>query len=346
MVEKKTIELVDKDTMQADIGDKNQLQTTNKTNLVAAINEVKNDADNIDLSSCAKTVDVGDKNQLQTADKANLVAAINEVKGAADQAKQLGDNVKRQLVDKLISEGINVSTNNSFTDIINSIVIGRKLPDWVGEYLWLDGARPINQITGFGTCSDDKFAYTIGGNPVSSPSGDNNKISSYDPKLNVWTILTGTANGSRKFRAKIVNNKIYVIGGYFGSSTKCVDLLTGATTYHPGITEPTNGRPLEGFGCAVVNTNIHCIGGIDGGEFRTHAIFDTLTNTWTKIADAPKAGYGISAEYYNGKIYCLGMKGFNISQYNAVYDVENASWEYKTNPTKNRILFQYNFSRR
>lgn len=338
MIEKRTIELVDKNTLQADVGDKSQLQTIDKTNIVAAINEVKDDINNIDLSSCAKTVDVGDKSQLETDDKTNIVTAINEVKGAADQAKQLGDNVRTQLVDKLISEGLNVSTNDSFTDLINSIVIGRKLPDWVGKYLWLDGARPVNQINGFSTCSDDKYAYTVGGNPV-GVSGDNNKISTYDPELNVWTIITGTATGSRSFRVKIIANKLYALGGGSGSSTQCVDLSTGTSTSYPGITVPTNGRPLEGFGCAVVNTNIHCIGGVDGGEFNTHLIFDTLTNSWTKLATIPKAGYAISAEYYNGKIYCLGMKGFNISQYNLVYDVENASWEYKTNPPRTGYYF-------
>lgn len=114
MVEKKTIELVDKDTLSADIGDKSQLQTEDKSNLVAAINEVKNNS-----SSFAKDVtledksnkfeatnvedallenktsilsleeDAGDLATLQTTNKDNLVNAINEVFQNANNGKNI-----------------------------------------------------------------------------------------------------------------------------------------------------------------------------------------------------------------------------------------------------------------
>lgn len=64
-------------------GDPSALETTDKSNLVAALNEVKEEADEAGE-------DVGDLADLDTTAKSDLVAAINEVKGEADDNK---DNI-------------------------------------------------------------------------------------------------------------------------------------------------------------------------------------------------------------------------------------------------------------
>ena len=68
----------------------------------------KEDVENIDLSNLA------------TKEEANN--ALNK----ANEAFLRGDNVKNQLVDKLISEGLNVSTNNTFEELISGIALGKK----------------------------------------------------------------------------------------------------------------------------------------------------------------------------------------------------------------------------
>ena len=144
MVEKKTIELVDKDTLSADIGDKSQLDTTDKSNLVNAINEVKSEVGNVDLSSCAKAVDVGDKNNLQTNNKNDLVAAINEVFQNANNGKNIianaigspllnsdtfsvmGDKIESintKFRNSLADKGVIIAGNESYDTLVN------KLPD-------------------------------------------------------------------------------------------------------------------------------------------------------------------------------------------------------------------------
>ena len=50
----------------------------------------------------------------------------NNALNKANEAFQRGDNVKTQLVDKLISEGLNVSTNNTFEELIGNIALGKK----------------------------------------------------------------------------------------------------------------------------------------------------------------------------------------------------------------------------
>ena len=69
------------------IGDITKLETTVKTNLVSAVNEVKAEADdnkdditNLNTSVSANTGNIGVMANLQTTDKTNLVSAINEVK--------------------------------------------------------------------------------------------------------------------------------------------------------------------------------------------------------------------------------------------------------------------------
>ena len=56
----------------------------------------------------------------------NNTTLANQALTKANEAFLRGDNVKKQLVDKLISEGLNVSTNDTFEKLIGSITLGKK----------------------------------------------------------------------------------------------------------------------------------------------------------------------------------------------------------------------------
>ena len=49
---------------------------------------------------------------------------VNNALNKANEALQVGSNVKQSLVDKLTSEGANVSTNNTFEELIGGITLG------------------------------------------------------------------------------------------------------------------------------------------------------------------------------------------------------------------------------
>ena len=68
------------------------------------------------------------KEEVENIDLSNLATKeeTNNALNKANEAFQRGDNVKTQLVDKLISEGLNVSTNNTFEELINGIALGKK----------------------------------------------------------------------------------------------------------------------------------------------------------------------------------------------------------------------------
>ena len=75
-------------TKNADaIGTLNSLTTTEKTNLVGAVNEVKGTADTALGLANTNKASIGTLTNLATTEKGNLVGAVNEVKGTADAAQ-------------------------------------------------------------------------------------------------------------------------------------------------------------------------------------------------------------------------------------------------------------------
>ena len=72
----------------------------------------------------------------------------NQALNKANEAFQRGDNVKKQLVDKLISEGLNMSTDNTFEELINNISLGKK---WaIGEAVSSGDMSTFNSINTHG----------------------------------------------------------------------------------------------------------------------------------------------------------------------------------------------------
>ena len=68
------------------------------------------------------------KEEVENIDLSNLATKeeANNALNKANEAFLRGDNVKTQLVDKLISEGLDVSTNNTFEELIGGIALGKR----------------------------------------------------------------------------------------------------------------------------------------------------------------------------------------------------------------------------
>ena len=125
----------------------------------SAIQEVKGKVDGLELT--AERVSIADstnkfeatnvedallenKTSIQSAnDKiANNTKLANQALSKANEAFLRGDNVKTQLVDKLISEGLDVSTNNTFEELIGNIALGKK---------WASGTAISNKVFNIST---------------------------------------------------------------------------------------------------------------------------------------------------------------------------------------------------
>ena len=100
------------------------------------------------------------KEEVENIDLSNLATKeeVNNALNKANEAFQRGDNVKTQLVDKLISEGLDVSTNNSFEELIGSIALGKK---------WSSGIVTITStkkrfVGSWGSLNSDYYAEVRG----------------------------------------------------------------------------------------------------------------------------------------------------------------------------------------
>ena len=105
------------------VGDLTQLETTIKTSIVEAINELKGETD-----------DIGDLTQLQTTIKTSVVAAINELKGKTDEIgdlTQLETTIKNDLVNAI--NELKTTTYNK-TEIDNKISSVYKYKGTVASY--------------------------------------------------------------------------------------------------------------------------------------------------------------------------------------------------------------------
>ena len=108
----------------------------NMDKIDSAIQEIKGKVDGLELT--AERVSIADptnKFEATNVEDALLenktsilknTSLANQALTKANEAFQRGDNVKTQLVDKLISEGLDVSTNNTFEELIENISLGKK----------------------------------------------------------------------------------------------------------------------------------------------------------------------------------------------------------------------------
>jgi N-acetylneuraminic acid mutarotase len=174
-------------------------------------------------------------------------------------------------------------------------------------------------------------------------------LSSADVVEDSWTSKAPMHEARSSLGVAVVNGKIYaiggstrsggsgnqlgplpVIGGVVGTNEE-YDPVTDTWTYKASM--PT---PREGFGVAVYQNKIYCIGGgvyTTSGETGVNEVYDPATDTWETKAAMPTARMQLQANVVNGKIYLIGgeilSSGLSYSTLNEVYDPATDSWTTK-----------------
>lgn len=116
-----------------------------------------------------------------------------------------------------------------------------------------------------------------------------------------------TARSSLCNQSKVVNGKIYVVGGNKGAME-----LTTVEEYNPKTDKWTKkadmSTPRENFHTSAVNGKIYAIGGWNdvNKTLSTVEEYDPATDKWTKKADMPSPTWGHSTSVVNDKIYVVG----------------------------------------
>ena len=149
-----------------------EVHNRNMDKIDSAIQEVKGKVDGLELTAQRVSIaDSSNKFEATNVEDAllenktsilNNTDLANQALNKANEAFQRGDNVKAQLVDKLISEGLDVSTNDTFEYLINNIALGKK---WAtGVYPRPAGGNGFHSIRGMSF----KPSYFIAIQPISA----------------------------------------------------------------------------------------------------------------------------------------------------------------------------------
>ncbi|QIG73787.1 baseplate wedge subunit [Rhizobium phage RHph_N34] len=137
-----------------DVGDKTDLQTTIKTDLVSAINEILT---RFNDGFLVQNV-TGNLTSLSTTNKSNLVAAVNEVVGNVGSLSALTTSNKTNIVaaiNEIVAENAGVGNlqNLSTIDKTNIVAAINELSFSIGAFSNLDGFQDI--ISAINSISDD-----------------------------------------------------------------------------------------------------------------------------------------------------------------------------------------------
>jgi N-acetylneuraminic acid mutarotase len=156
----------------------------------------------------------------------------------------------------------------------------------------------------------------------------------YDPATDTYTTLTNVPTPRTWSTVGVVNNKIYIIGGYsYGSPG-------GATNVNEMYDPTTNTwttkapMPVSKYGTTrenpVINGKIYVTPGLDSGFHTDNYAYDPATNTWQQKQPLVHPRDGVGCGVINNKLYVVGGRDVTSSPYgilyNEVYDPLLDTW--------------------
>lgn len=145
--------------------------------------------------------------------------------------------------------------------------------------------------------------YTFGGSGLNNAATTvfSDRFQYYDIATNTWHPLPKMPN-AREARGKIVNDKLYVIGGFNGTSSRLVNVFD--LKKNLWTEQYTMSAEISGHSLAVSGTKIFIVGGTNNQNFL--AYFDTETNKLYKLSSNMIPRRHAAAEIYNNKLYIMG----------------------------------------
>ena len=146
---------------------------------------------------------------------------------------------------------------------------------------------------------------------------------------NSWKTKMSMHDARSSLGVASLNGKIYAIGGVTANG------VTDANEEYDPSTDTWILRmpmpiPSSGFGIAVYQDKIYCIGET------ANQVYDPATDSWETKTPMPTPRSSLKATVVDGKIYLMGGYvpddsdfGYSISALNEVYDVSSDSWATK-----------------
>ncbi len=154
---------------------------------------------------------------------------------------------------------------------------------------------------------DGKF-YSLGGR-------GKRPIESYDPQTNKWTVLADAPMEFSHFQAIAFNHEIYVIGAFTGNYPhekpipNFLIFNPKTNTWREGAKIPSD-RLRGSVGVFARGKKIYLVCGIKDGHWDGHVAwfdeYDTQTDTWKILPDAPQARDHFQAAVDGDRVYVAG----------------------------------------
>ena len=184
---------------------------------------------------------------------------------------------------------------------------------------WTNGAAISDLTYGLGGAFVGGKFYAIAGNSAA--------LRIYNPTNNSWTSGTPAPSSIQYFGVAVLDEKIYVVGGYSGSDRATLYCYNPASnTWSTLAPMPLGAR--AGLGAAALNGKIYAVGGFSGGISTNRVeVYDPAVNTWTTKASMPTAHGFALVGTISGKLYVAG--GQDSSGYitaTHVYDPNVNAW--------------------
>ncbi|WP_312394823.1 kelch repeat-containing protein [Chryseobacterium sp.] len=145
--------------------------------------------------------------------------------------------------------------------------------------------------------------YAFGGSGLNNAATTvfSNRFQYYDIASDTWNPLPDMPT-ARETKGKIVNDKLYVIGGFNGTSSRLVNVFDlNKNIWTEQYTMPA---PISGHSLAVSGNKIFIAGGYNNQTFL--AYFDTETNKLHQLSSNMIPRRHAAAEIYNNKLYIIG----------------------------------------
>jgi N-acetylneuraminic acid mutarotase len=145
--------------------------------------------------------------------------------------------------------------------------------------------------------------YVFGGSGLNGAKNTvfSNKFQVYDIASNTWNSLPDMPT-ARETKGKIVNDKLYVIGGFNGTPSRLINVYDlNSNLWIKQYTMPSG---ISGHALAVSDNKIFIVGGFNNQTFL--AYFDTTTNTFHQLSSNMIPRRHAAAEVYNNKLYIIG----------------------------------------
>ncbi len=147
------------------------------------------------------------------------------------------------------------------------------------------------------------------------------------PSVNTltWTTLAAPSTNYSTGAGVSDGSLIYIAGGS-GYPRGLGIYNTLADTFGVGADMPV-GEDRLFAGAAVLNGQLHVVGGFFNGWLATHLVYSPVTDSWSSAAPLPVNNNAMALQDVSGKLYAIGG-GDQLGQFNTVftYDPATDTW--------------------